>query len=89
MSQRLVGYIQVLLQHQQRYDALASAILELRYKFVRVLYDALGLVGVRYVVVELFCQVGKVGFHLNVVIVWDELALHEPCLPRRGALCSG
>lgn len=57
MSQRLVGYIQVFLQHQQLYDALASPILKLRYKFVRVLYDALGLVRVRYVVVELFCQV--------------------------------
>ena len=74
--------VEVLAQHQQGDEALAARVAELCHPLVGMGDDGLGLVGVRRVVVEALLEVGKVGLHLDVVIVGLEPAFHKPRFTR-------
>lgn len=57
---------------------LALVVAERLDEFVGVVDDGLCFERVAVVVVELFFEVGKVGFDFDVVVVGDKCAFHEP-----------
>lgn len=57
---------------------LAFVVAERLDEFVGVFDDGLGFERVAVVVVELFFEVGKVGFDFDIVVVGDKGAFHEP-----------
>ena len=77
---QIVGELEVLLEDEERDEALAACVAELVDVVVGVVDDGLCFVGVVDVVVEAFLEVGKVGTHANVVVVGLEAAFHEPGL---------
>ena len=44
-----------------------------------MLDNRLGLVGMVDVILQAFLKVGEVFLYLNIMVVRNELALHEPC----------